>query len=313
MPPVPEAFLWAEQVAARLWMLQTSFADDPPNTRYDYLVEQIEPSIKDAARSKRSESVAALTERFPASERIDALFFKTPEVETVTRGLQKIATGWPLERLGKLGISPKETLDEERLIKLFTTLLEMVATLDHLIWNVWRNVAPKSNVRSAQSGNNPRRTIERYLSGDREVVTLQITRIREKTRKLTARLLSAIGLAGEIFARIHLEKLAPEKIRTGVELNSTGFMSNVEQKWWRRYVELVAELSGQAVETKIVDEIVAYTEELISRSEILLFSSAARRECPQRATNPKRKFAFVRWTGNEPNRLRYMTLPKSAT
>jgi len=174
----------------------------------------------------------------------------------------------PLELLGKLGLTPKETLDEERLIKLFTALLEMVVTLDHLIWNVWKNVAPKSSVRREQGGDNPRRTIGRYLGGDREVATLQITQMLEKTRQLTAGLLSAIGPAGEIFARKHLERFAPEKIRAGVESKSPGFISNVELKCWRRYVELAADLSGHAVEMQIVDGIVAYTEELISRSEI---------------------------------------------
>jgi len=302
MQPVPEARLWAEKVAARLWMLQTSFADDPPETRHDYLVEEIERSIKDVGGSKRSEYLAALMERFPGPERIDAPYFKPPETETVERSPQEVvdeliarlpefsneakaalvqrlqALGLfvspsngielPLELLGKLGMSPKETLDEERLIKLFTALLEMVVTLDHLIWNVWKNIAPKSNMRREQGGENPRRTIGRYLSGDREVATLHITQMLEKTRQLTAGLLSAIGPAGEMFARKHLEKFAPEKIRAGVESKSPGFISNVELKCWRRYVELAADLSGQAVETQIVDGIVAYTEELISRSEI---------------------------------------------
>jgi hypothetical protein len=302
MQPVPEARLWAEKVASRLWMLQTSFADDPPETRHDYLVEEIERSIKDVGGSKRSEYLAALMERFPGPERIDAPYFKPPETETGDRSPQEVADELiarlpefsneakaalvqrlqalglfvspsngielPLELLGKLGMSPKETLDEERLIKLFTALLEMVVTLDHLIWNVWKNIAPKSNMRREQGGENPRRTIGRYLAGDREVATLQITQMLEKTRQLTAGLLSAIGPAGEMFARKHLEKFAPEKIRAGVESKSPGFISNVELKCWRRYVELAADLSGQAVETQIVDGIVAYTEELISRSEI---------------------------------------------
>ena len=302
MQPVPEARAWAEKVASRLWMLQTSFADDPPSARHEYLVEEIERSIKDVVESRRSEYMAALMERFPGPERIDAPYFKPPETETVDRSPQEVADELiarlpefsneakaalvqrlqalglfvspsngielPLELLGKLGMSPKETLDEERLIKLFTALLEMVVTLDHLIWNVWKNIAPKSNMRREQGGENPRRTIGRYLSGDREVATLQITQMLEKTRQLTAGLLSAIGPAGEMFARKHLEKFAPEKIRAGVESKSPGFISNVELKCWRRYVELAADLSGQAVETQIVDGIVAYTEELISRSEI---------------------------------------------
>ena len=302
MQPVPEARSWAEKVAARLWMLQTSFADDPPDARHDYLVEEIERSIKDVAESRRSEYLAALMERFPGPERIDAPYFKPPEVEIPERSAQEVADELltrlpelsneakavlaqrlqavglfvsqskgielPLELLGKLGMTPKETLDEERLTKLFTALLEMVVTLDHLIWNVWKNVAPKSIVRREQGSENPRRTIGRYLSGDREVATLQITQMLDKTRQLTAGLLSAIGPAGEVFARKHLEKFAPEKIRAGVESKSPGFISNIEQKCWRRYVELAAELSGHAVEMQIVEGIVAYTEELISRSEI---------------------------------------------
>jgi hypothetical protein len=302
MQPVPEARSWAEKVAARLWMLQTSFADDPPSARHEYLVEEIERSIKDVVESRRSESLAALMERFPGPERIDAPYFRPPEVENVEKGPQEIAdeliarlpefsneakavlaqklqalglfasasrgVELPLELLGKLGITPKDTLDEERMVKLFTALLEMVVTLDHLIWNVWKNVAPKSSVRRDPGSDNPRRTIGRYLSGDREVATLQISQMLDKTRQLTAGLLSAIGPAGEIFARKHLEKFAPEKIRAGVEAKSPGFISNVELKCWRRYVELAADLSGHAVEMQIVDGIVAYTEELISRSEI---------------------------------------------
>ena len=302
MQSVPEARLWAERVAARLWTLQTSFADDPPSTRHDYLVEEIERSIKEVGESRRSEYLGALMERFPGPERIDAPYFKPPEAETVERGPQQVADELiarlpefsneekaalaqklqalgvfvsasnsielPLELLGKLGITPNETLDEERFIKLFTALLEMVITLDHLIWNVWRNVAPKSTVRREQGSDNPRRTIGRYLSGDREVASLQITQMLEKTRQLIAGLLSAIGPAGEIFARKHLERFAPEKIRASVESKSPGFISNIELRCWRRYVELSANLSGQAVETQIVDGIVSYTEELISRSEI---------------------------------------------
>ena len=256
MQPVPEARSWAEKVASRLWMLQTSFADDPPSARHEYLVEEIERSIKDVAESRRSEYLAALMERFPGPERIDAPYFKPPEVETVERGPQEMADelipGYPNSPMKprrcsprnfkpsdslfrpatasncrwsfweNWGSHPKIALDEERMMKLFTALLEMVVTLDHLIWNVWKNIAPKSSVRRDQGSENPRRTIGRYLSGDREVATLQITQMLDKTRQLTAGLLSAIGPAGEIFARKHLEKFAPEKIRASVESKSPG-------------------------------------------------------------------------------------------
>src|ERR1700722_10504099 len=91
MQSVPEARAWAEKVASRLWMLQTSFADDPPNARHEYLVEEIERSIKDVAESRRSEYLTALMERFPGPERIDAPYFKPPEAATAERGPQEVA------------------------------------------------------------------------------------------------------------------------------------------------------------------------------------------------------------------------------
>jgi hypothetical protein len=282
--------------------LQTSFADDPPAARHDYLVEEIERSLKEVSATYRSEYLAALMERFPGPERIDAPIFKPPVVEQVRKNAKEIADelvarfgelsseeratlaqklealglfvaparGFELpdQLLGKLGISPREPLDEERMVKLFTALVELVVTLDNLIWNVWKNMAPKSSVRREQSGDNPRRIIGRYLSGDREVATLQITQMLDKTRQLTAGLLTAIGPAGDMFARKHLEKFAPEKIRASVESKAPGFIAGIEQKCWRRYVELAEELSGHAIETQVVDRIVAYTEELISKSEI---------------------------------------------
>src|SRR5271169_5216472 len=88
--PVPEARSWAEEVAGRLWMLQASFADDPAGARHDYLVEEIERSIKDVSESRRSEYLAALMERFPGPERIDAPNLKPPPVEEVERSAQDV-------------------------------------------------------------------------------------------------------------------------------------------------------------------------------------------------------------------------------
>jgi hypothetical protein len=300
--PVPEARSWAEKVATRLWMLQTSFADDPPAARHDYLVEEIERSLKEISATRRSEYLGALMERFPGPERIDAPTFKPPPVEEVHKSAKEVANELvarfgelskedkvvlaqklqalglfvlqtkglelPPELQGKLGMTAKDNLDEERLVKLFAALLEMIASLDHLIWSLWKNIAPRSAVRRDPTTDNLRRIVGRYLSGDREVATLQVTQMLDKTRQLSAGLLSAIGAAGEIYARRHLEKFAPDKIRAAVDAKTGGFIGSAELKCWRRYVELAGELSGQAVETQILDGIVGYTEELISRSEI---------------------------------------------
>src|ERR1700732_5533627 len=109
MQPVPEARSWAEKVASRLWMLQTSFADDPPSARHEYLVEEIERSIKDVVESRRSEYLAALMERFPGPERIDAPNLKPPPVEEVERSAQEVADEL-LARLPELSREAKALL-----------------------------------------------------------------------------------------------------------------------------------------------------------------------------------------------------------
>jgi len=124
-------------------------------------------------------------------------------------------------------------------------------------------MAPKSVVRR-DSSEGSRRTVGRYVAGDREVATLQVTQMLEKTRQLLAGLLAAIGPTGETYARHHLETFAPEKIRAAVEAASSGFLSNLEQKCWRRYVTLASDLNGPAIEKQIVGAIVSYAEEIVS-------------------------------------------------
>jgi hypothetical protein len=293
-----EACSWAHELAARLSMTQASFADDPPEVRRDYLVEEIQRALRDVVESRRSEYLAALRDRFPGPERIevpapesdalpppapvdyspteltDKLIAKLPEITPDAKGilalrLQKAgllgaaesAIQLSEELRGKLGMTPQEPLDEERFSKLFAVLLEMAASLDQLIWSLWKNLAPKSGVRR-EAGENLRRTVGRYLAGDREVATLQIAQMLERTRQLIAGLLSGIGPAGENYARHHLETFAPEKIRASVETG--GFLSSIEQKCWRRYEELAGQLNGPTVEREIIDAIVNYAEEVVS-------------------------------------------------
>ena len=288
---------WAEEVAGRLRMLQTSFADDAPIARAEYLTEEIERSLKEVAASRRGEFLDALACCFPLPERMGvsgpdaipapiAATSRTAEElaeDLVDRlpELTKESRAWLVERFrllglvdapdpgldlppglrGKLGLSLEQTLDEERLTKLLAALLEMVATLDNVVWSLWKTMAPKSAVQR-EAGDGLRRTVGRYVAGDREVATLQINQMLDKTRQLFASLLSAIGPTGETFARHHLETFAPEKIRATVETG--GFLTNLEQKCWRRYVVLASELSGPLIEKQIIDTIVNYTEEILS-------------------------------------------------
>ena len=291
-----ETSLWSQEVGGRLRMLQASFAEDPPATREQFLVEEIERSLKGIGESRRNEYLDALVCCFPGPEQIgNAPANPSPVAEPVKKTVEELAEEllgradefnkegkeWllskfqaaglvavpdqvldlPPELRGKLGLSPEQMLDEERLAKLFAVVLEMVGTLDNLIWNLWKAIAPKSVVQR-DPADNIRRTMGRYLAGDREVATLQITQALDKTRQLLAGLLSAIGPTGETYAKHHLETFAPEKIRGSIETGA--FITNVEQKCWRRYVSLAEQLNGPAIEEQIVDAIVTYAEEVVS-------------------------------------------------
>jgi hypothetical protein len=291
-----EASSWAKEVAERLRMLQTSFASDSPPERQGYLAEEIERSLKDVVNSRRAEYLDALAGCFPGPEQVgDLRADRAPVIESTEKTTDELAEGLidrllelskeTKERLierfrrigfidevepsldlppgirGKLGLTPDQPLDQERVTKLLTALLEIVVTLDNLIWSVWKTMAPKSTIQR-ETGDGFRRTVGRYLAGDREVATLQISQMLDKTRQLFAGILSAIGPTGETYARQHLETFAPEKIRATVETG--GFLTNVEQKCWRRYVVLASELNGPAIEKQIVDTITGYTEEIFS-------------------------------------------------
>jgi hypothetical protein len=288
---------WAEEVAARLQTLQSGFAPDPSMTREEYLTEEIEQSLKAVEGGRLREFLDALARCLPNPERMGvssaeatpapiAASDRTPEelAEDLLGRLPELTgegRAWLVDRFrsvglveapdrgfdlppglrGKLGLTLEQTLDAERLARLLAALLEMVTTLDNLVWNMWKTIAPKSVIQR-EGGDGFRRTIGRYVTGDREVATLQINQMLDKTRQLFAGILSAIGPAGETYARQHLETFAPEKIRAGVEIG--GFLSNAEQKCWRRYVVLAGELNGPIIEKQIVQTIVGYTEELLS-------------------------------------------------
>ena len=59
---------WAAELAARLRLLQSSFADDSPETRERMLSEELEQALKAVSLGKRKNCIEALAEEFPVPE-----------------------------------------------------------------------------------------------------------------------------------------------------------------------------------------------------------------------------------------------------
>src|SRR5438105_11696198 len=59
---------WAARLAARLRLVQASFADDSPETRERTLRDELEQALKTVALGQRKECIEALAKEFPVPE-----------------------------------------------------------------------------------------------------------------------------------------------------------------------------------------------------------------------------------------------------
>ena len=289
--------MWASGLASRLKMLQANFADDTPATRQTYITEEIERALKGVVPAKRKLYLNALAERFPAWQAGQAAPVAPPPQsavpetpsELLARFLQVAASLPPdakaefilkLKEAGlapkeagpatielapdaqkKLGLAPGTPLNTDRAIKLLVAESEAVLALDQLGWTLWKQLAPKSALRKdvelvKLSG--------QYLAGDAEVSTQQLVQALEKTRRLIAGLMGAVGRAGNTYAKKTVGRLSPEVIED---------LARMEKKWaeslevaaWRAYVRLAKEhLSEPAIENGIQEAMVKVAEDLMT-------------------------------------------------
>ena len=165
------------------------------------------------------------------------------------------------ERLQKL--APGKRLDQARALRILDVLIEFVCSLDQLVWQVWKNIAPKSLIRHETGKHGDfRKTLGPYLTGDPEVSTEQIKQLVNKTRKLVAGLMAAMATVGEIQTQKFLDRLSPDAIRKQAEAEP-GVFESIEKKCWRKYSAVFGEMNEAAMEREILDAIKKYTEKLV--------------------------------------------------
>lgn len=169
----------------------------------------------------------------------------------------------PAEFSQRFPLQQGQFVDMQRLYKYTLLLSDFVASMDKVAWNVWRAIAPKSKIRKDVSATGDfRNSSIAYLAGDSEVSIVQIGQITDKLRQLLAGLITAIGPAGRSLAKERHHDMSPTTIKELASMES-GMFTSIEQKCWRKYVELSAEMTEDVLESKIQDAIAHYAEDLM--------------------------------------------------
>ena len=175
-----------------------------------------------------------------------------------------LADAPPEELLKRFPMDPLAQIDLQRLYRLLIALADFVLSLDQLGWGLWKAMSPRSQIRRDQTFEGDlRKAGARYLSGDTEVSIGQITQIIDRLRQLVAGIMGAIGPAGRSFSQRHLARFGPDAIKDLAAAEGGGIFANVEQKNWRKYVQLAKDLNEDAIESEMVECVARYAEGLM--------------------------------------------------
>jgi len=291
-----EEALWASGLAARLKVIQSNFADDPSSVRTGYITEEIERALKPVSPTRRKAHLASLAERFPAWEGVRStaqsdvktgsapvspedlvatLVELAPTLSPEARAafaaqlhgaglsIKESADAFleiPPELQKKLGLAPGKKLQLERAIKLLAITTDLALVLEQLSWALWKQLAPKSTIRKETEFS---RLAGSYLAGDGEVSSAQLTQPVEKTRRLIAGLLGAVGRAGSAYAKKYVGRLSPEVIEDWAKMEKK-WNESLETACWRKFVQQAKEHASEpAIEHEIQEAISKAAENLI--------------------------------------------------
>jgi len=288
---------WASSLGERWKYLQTSLASETPQDRQVFLEEEMRRALQTVPAAKRGAYLDALAARYPAWE-MAAVFVNNPakvarqtpdeviasflQLVPQLTGEQREAVKQKLAAAGlvattpapidgealadlqaKLKLEPEDAIDAQRLGKLFAIYAEAMLTLDQLAWNVWRNAAPKSEIRRDTTKGDLRTVTRKALSGDAATTPAQVAKQLEASRLLVAGLLAGLGPAGKNFSRRYTQSYLPDAIREVVRAEGGG---KSDALFWKKYTELASQLSETVIEDDVQEAVVKYAEDLIRGS-----------------------------------------------
>src|SRR5687768_11257544 len=238
---------WAKRIGQHLGLLQARLPHDSPEQRRAALEDELRRALLSVPDVRRSACLDALAARFPSWEFAtvsvhspSALAKRTPaeiikEFIVLVPQLSETERDQVKKQLAELGVldSARDPFDAEartdlqaklkvpredpiepqRLSRLFVALADSMSSLDQLVWNVWRTIAPKSRIRYEKTEGDLRTLVRRSVTGDAEVSATQVQKQLEATRQLISGFIAGLGPAGKTFFSRYQERYAPDAIR----------------------------------------------------------------------------------------------------
>ena len=115
----------------------------------------------------------------------------------------------------KFKVGDECSISAEKMAELSAILVDFVFKLESLVWNTWRQLSPRSAVRSQGAFT---KKIGQFLSNDAEISVKQIDDDLKVLQRLTAAMTSAVSRVGGQFAKRHLAKFSPLEIEVLVKM-----------------------------------------------------------------------------------------------
>lgn len=280
---------WADETAGRLRWVLAMCADDRSENRQAQCEAEIRRRLENVPPSLRTRYLDELTTQFPTwdsgSSGSAPMSPRDPETgDEFIELLERVAPRWTederekiLEKfaeLGRVGTRVRvpvvhgvpgglalETVISERAARLSGLQTEFMATVDHLVWAVWGQIASRSGVKRPD-GAELRVLFPRYLRGDGSFTDAQISQRIERTRQLLVALLGSLSQVSRGFVSQHLNALLPAAIEEVVRLERSGFTS-FSSRCWAKYVLLTQQMTSASIQTAMEEVIASYVEEVI--------------------------------------------------
>ncbi|UCC98191.1 MAG: hypothetical protein JSW66_20385 [Phycisphaerales bacterium] len=262
--------------------LEKTLATFLPAQRDEFLRRLLEQlatvgsAVQSGAQEQESQGTSTIGE--PGFRNVDSLIQSLLEIIPALTEEQKLIIDRRLQEAGlrpvaapckstdsgqelkeRLQISGELSASRRDLAELSTVLAEFALKLEPLVWNTWRALSPRSNIRPQGS---LAKKIEQFLCKDCDVSSDSVGEDLKVLQRLIAALTTAVSRAGGQFAKSHAAKFSPSEIAALVRMEPGGVFVSHEVKCWRKYVELAERLDEDAIDVEIKKGVVDYVESL---------------------------------------------------